>query len=242
MKPYETDLGRIRALYRIPTAASSRCILEVCAEGQSFVLDGELSPLKRATCVLTGDGEGSIKIVQSPIEPSFQCAHECESFDLIVLHGTLDALFTIADTSGAKFDPCRFIRQLAALLSPSGVIAGCVSNGSNPRQLIHRFSNFRGWKFSAFYWTRITIGGCASMLRQAGLNDIRVYNVLPNASAPMKIVETQRDVAHFAFGRALEARRPELSIVGYWTRRLVLEFDLYPFIEKSIYFWGSRGC
>lgn len=231
MKPYETDLSRIGALYRIPSAPGGRT-LEICALGQQPVLGQGRTGEERATCFIALNAHEPGRTRTAMGQP---LSYRPQSFDRVILHGVLDASLLAAARNGASFDPSGLLCQLVTLLSPGGVIAGCVNNASSLRWLA-RFG--RADSVAA----GLTIGSCEAMLRQAGLTDIRIHTVLPSASSPLKLIEVRKDVVDLALGREIEARRPELGIAGYWVRRLVLALRLYPRIEQSLCFWGYKPC
>ena len=237
VKPYERGESRVRALYRIPSPSGRQRVLEICC-GRPPVLPGEPWKGERAvTCILDGTpaattrAPGSAQVRADPRALPFAPA----SFELVMLHETLDGLQR-ADASWrspAALD--GLLRRLAELLTPGGVVAGCVANGSGFGRWL------RGMRGSASPGGSFTIGSCKALLQRAGLEHVRVFTLIPDSSAPLSIVSTDRDLSRRAFLRELEIVRPALGLPGYVARRLFAGLALNRYLEGSLFFWGRRG-
>lgn len=226
---YESPIGRARALYELPTAPQRGRLLELCCAREALFdknwrgEDAQVHHLVPSRCV------GSPQIAL-PFAP--------ESFDLVVLHKTLDDLAVSAGKLGSRFEPAAFLADVARLLTPGGVIAGCIGNRSSPKLLARRLRGTLAEHDSPAF---LTVSKCRRLLQSTGWSDVRVFSLLPNWQTPLRLIEADSPVARIAFRRELESRRWQLSAWSYWSRRLIVDLALYPYLEESIFFCGCRA-
>jgi len=237
MKPYGRDESRVRALYRIFAPGERRRVLEICW-GATGALGGEPWPDEAAiTCVV-----GRAPVPAQGASPGAICRADARalpfargSFDLVVLHGTLDGL-TASDP--AWRDPSAldgFVAGAIDLLTPRGVLAGCVSNRFRLARWLrggHARVQPPGW---------FSLGSCTALLRRAPLRDVQLFTVIPDAQAPLGLVSTDRDLSRHAFRRELETVRPALGFADYAVRRLFADLALNRYIEGSLFFCGRHA-
>jgi hypothetical protein len=213
MIPYANPADRARALYRIPTAPRRNRTLEICHSRESL-LSGFAWPGDGHRCLAIGD------VAQALALPA-------ESFDLLILHRTLDDLMA----ASSRFDAARFIGDCVELLVPGGLIAGCIDNRNDPRRRLGRRAA-----------TRFSPQRIQRLLDNAGLDETRLFNLLPNCDAPMKLVDIDPATSRIAFRRELQTERRYMSRPAHLARHIVIESGLSRHIESSIFFWGYRPC
>lgn len=237
MKPYETALSRAQTLYRIPTAPTRNRVLELCVCREPLLLDYPWPGESKICCMLgAGAASGSNPALQYA---DFQkpLPYAAYDFDVMVLHQSLDDLIVAARQADVAFDPKQFLTSLLPHLAPGGLIAGCLSNRSSAKLAWRRLAR-RGEAAAAHF----TLRGCRDLLLASGLSDVRVFTLLPNCAAPLKLVDIDPSVAKLVFRHELQARRPELRLPSYLIRRAAVELGLYPHLEESIFFFGYKPC
>ena len=207
MKPYEPDIARVRALYRLQTAPAPNRVLELYV-GAPRVLASGAWPGSTATLATLADPQAKL-----PFAP--------ESFDVVVLHRTLEPL--LADPAFRAPDalPNLFARILA-VLARNGIVAGC----------LHRRASREA--------ARITYRGLGAALARAGFERISTYSVLPTGDAPTRLVDTRTPLSRIGFRRELDTLRASLRWPGYVARRAVVELALNRHVEPWLAFYGRR--
>lgn len=156
-------------------------------------------------------------------------------FDRVILHGTLDALLAGANRAHRMSLGRGFMSEVLRVLSPGGVVAGTFDNATSPR---HLRAKLQGGAAGG----RISTLSARGMLGELGLGDVKVFSLLPEADAPLRLVDVEGGVARLVFRRELQASRGSLSIVGFLMRWLVVEMRLSVHLEKSVFFWGRKAC
>jgi SAM-dependent methyltransferase len=237
MKPYELPISRARALYAIPTAPPPNRALELCCAREPLFLEVAWRGESCTVCALdSATPAGAHKNLKHadyrqplPFAPG--------SFDLVVMHKTLDDLALAARRAGTQFDALRFVTGIGDLLAPGGVLAGCAGNRSSPKRLARKARDAQAASDSP---ALLTLGACRKLLQNAGFTDVRLFSLLPNWQSPLRLVEAQHAIAKIAFRHELESRRQHVSALNFWVRRLAVELGLYPYLEESIFFWGYK--
>ena len=241
MTPYATAAERVRALYRIPTAPLRNRTLEICA-GRDPLLANWRWPGEGHVCCVVGasalpDGAGTTLIATGLDAP---VPFAAQSFDLVILHRTLDDLAAAAGRN--RFDAQSFLTQVAGVLTPGGLVAGCVQNRASLPGIAHWAAQALRMRASGGTSFRFSLQGLRGMLSRASLADIRTFRLLPDGDAPLKLVDVDPTVTRFAFRRELDARRRHLSSMAFSARRLAVEVGLYRYLEPSIFFWAYKPC
>lgn len=241
MKPYAMPKSRARALYGIPTAPSRNRALELCHDGDPLLLDctwsGESRTIGTSRLISASTAEANLRQVDYgkplPFKPG--------SFELVLLHKTLDDLKFASRGHQKGFNPGELVAQIADLLVPGGVVAGCIGNASSPKRI-------KRWLARGHLGqTRntppfLTIRGCRQLLQMAGFTDIRLFSLLPDWESPLKLVEIEPAVSRFGFRQEFEGRRDQMPAPSYWLRRMVAGLGLYPYFEESVFFWAYKPC
>ena len=225
MTPYATAADRARALYRIPSAPARNRTLEIC-HGREPLLPGQRWPGVGHAFVMTADDAARPALTFEP-----------QSFDLVILHRTLDDLAAAAQP-GAVFNVQGFLQQVSSLLTPGGLLAGCFQKRDALRSIVqllrpHQSSAARS------HWSTQAL---RRMLVGAGLSGIKTFGVLPDADSPLKLIDDDGSVSHFAFMREIAVRRRQLSLPAYAARRLAVELGLNRRMESAVFFWAYKPC
>jgi hypothetical protein len=69
---------------------------------------------------------------------------------------------------------------------------------------------------------------------------VQVFNVVPSHQSPLRLINTDPDLARLAFRHELELVRPFLASPEYLLRRAAVELGLSRFLENSLLFWGRK--
>ena len=225
MTPYATAADRARALYRIPSAPARNRTLEIC-HGREPLLPGQRWP---------GQGHAFAMTEHGAAQPAL--TFEPQSFDLIILHRTLDDLAAAARPPAA-FDVQAFLRQVSTLLVPGGLLAGCFQKRDALGFIVQQL---RPKQASAApgHWST---PGLRRMLAAAGLSNVKTFGLLPDADAPLKLIDDNGNVAHFAFMREIAVRRRQLSLPAFAARRLAVGLGLNQRLEPAVFFWAYKPC
>lgn len=234
MNNYELPLSRARALYTIPTIPKRARALELCGAREPLFRNADWRGEHCQVCVLDGKPGQSGEL---HADPASALPFAPGSFDLVILHKTLDDLSFAAHRSGSSFNALDFLVGVQKLVAPGGVVAGTLSNWSSPKRLASAARRNKTQLDAASFFTLLS---CRTLVENSGLADVRLFSVLPNWQSPLRLVEAERCLARIAFTHELERRRSELSKLGFWARKLAVSCGLYLHLEDSIFFWGYK--
>jgi hypothetical protein len=212
MNPYEPDISRVRAMYRLPLAAGRRRVLELRFD---------------AAPVLADAVEAQVTDAEAPLP------FDAASFDLVVLHETLDRL-AAAGALAHRDAAVAFVERVGRLIAAGGSVAGCVENRSALARA-GRPPHADGGRGATFSLRR-----CRAMLVRAGYRDVQLFSVLPHAGSPLRLINADADLSRIGFRRELDAIRASLGALAYAARRLAVELALNRHREQSILFWARR--
>jgi len=220
-RPYEEDAARVRALYRIRVSAPLDRILEVQAASRA--------PTRHRQAAVFS-GEATVWDAYAPIGALSRPG----GYRLLVLHRTLDVLARDAALAGDSFDATEFIRRLSGALAPDGWVSGCVANRYSLATLLGRDTRHDGR-------ATFSVRTCLRMLEQAGLTDLEIFAVFPDAMAPTALLSLDARAFRDFSRRELDARREWLSRQAYLVRRAFLGTALGRFLSADIFFWGRKA-
>ena len=244
MTPYATAADRARALYRIPTAPRRNRTLEICHGRDPLLWHGPWPGEGHVACMIgaatpraAGNGIGSVSTALGaalPVAP--------HSFDLVILHRTLDDLSELSSAAPKRFDAQDFLLQVAGALAPGGLVAGCVQNRASLPGIVRTAQ--RAWGIGAAKAAEFHFSprGLRRMLASAALAEIRIFSLLPHCDAPLKLIDSDATVSRLAFRRELDARRRHLGRAAFALRRLAVELGGYRHLEPSLFFWAYKTC
>jgi hypothetical protein len=216
MTPYAAPQDRARALYRLLDPPPPCRTLELC---------WNRAPLQ------PGAPEQSVAIDLSKDRDASALA--AASFDLVVLHRTLD------DARAPQAQV--LLTEAAQLLRAGGIVAGCVDNAASLWSIAAR------WTRRARHAAPAREGaagldepGLRDALSTAGFVDPRVFALLPDADAPLRLVETDAAVFRAVLRRALSASPASPSLA---VRRIALETGRYSRrFARALFFCAVKKC
>ena len=250
-KHYETATCRARALYRIPTAPNSNRTLEL-HHARASLLSDFAWPGTHTSCLL--DIGNSLQPGATPVPPATPGGNRCHanyrdplpfansSFDLVVLHRTLDDLANASRQIGQVFDSAAFLERVAQVLVPSGLVAGCVDNLAGLKSLVRRAKQLTRRSKAIPAALHFTLGSIRTLLNAGSFSDVRTFTLLPSCADPLRLIDTDPKVSRIAFRHELQIARQTWSHPGYLARRLAVELGIYPDLEESIFFWAYKRC
>jgi hypothetical protein len=241
MKPYALPRSRARALYGIPTAPKRNRVLELCCQRDPLLLDFSWPGESSMVCTASSESAPTVPANVCKLDYGKPLPFEPSSFELVVLHKTLDDLRFTSRGQSKEFNPGEFLAQLAGLLVPGGLVAGCVGNAGSLKRA-KRLLTLSGSDSTADTVPFLTMRSCRSLLQKSGFVDIRLFSLLPDRDDPLKLVEFTPAVSRFGFRQEFESRRDQMPASSYWIRRLVAGLGLYPYFEESIFFWAYKPC
>lgn len=251
-KYHERPISRTRTLYRIPTVPNDNRVLELYHNRLPILADYEwpgtsknIFRVDTHPCPSIPSNTVTESENDSPCHFHYleQLPFPDNSFDLIILHHTLDDLTFSAKHSGTKFDTASFLNSIAMKLVPNGLLAGCVANRISKKNIIHYFKNNRtGGIQTKSARSTFSLGELRKLLSNNIFSDARIYNLLPNSDEPLRLVDVTPRISKIAFRHEIEYARGSYSRLGYLIRSISVEAGLYPYLEESFFFWAYRRC
>jgi hypothetical protein len=246
MTPYEKPVDRVRALYRLPTAPEPRRTLELCCDRRPVVVSGRAAGEDHVCCVIGAADAATFDEAAvhwlPPSGPITTLPLAPRSFDIVVLHRTLDDLQAHVQDS-PRFEAREFLSNVVELVVPGGLIAGCVQNTGSFRSIARRWAQalyLRGGGDGQGHYSPNQLRG---MLEEAGLANVRTFSLLPNADAPLRLIDTDAKVAELVFRQDLDAGRASMSMLSFLVKRASLALGLHRrFQAECIFFWASKPC
>ena len=248
-KRYEAAVDRARLLYRIPAAPSGKRILELYHSSEPLLRDFDWPGTSQTFCrigqeVEAGSGESPGTVEHAVAQPDFRkpLPFGRASFDLVVVHRTLDELASSNIRQGREFDTQPFFKNVLDVLVPGGLVAGCADNRFSLKSLRSQLERLKNRARQTSSPGQFTLGSLHKALTVAGFADARLFTLLPNGSAPFKLIDTEPAISRAAFRHELQIARQLTSTPGYLLRRLAVELGLYRQLEESIFFWAYKPC
>lgn len=245
MKP--SDAARLGAIYQIPTPPGSAAALELHLSDAGRVMDDQWPADLLVSCRLTSEVSrpwhvADIKAKRHDCETSY---HEPlpfapASFDVVLLHHTLDGLASVFRQARPLEIADEWLRQVASILRPGGLVVGCGLNRSSPGRWLRHHGAGSGT--AAAEISALSVLSCPTALLQAGFCNPQVFNLLPDSSAPRSITSVEADASKRSFRHALDATRESLNLPAYLVRKLLVELSLNRFLESTLFFWGYKPC
>lgn len=246
MKPYESPLSRVRAMYRVLPSPVRNRVLELCFNTPS-ILSGFSWP---GECALACElyrgaanapagvhraGNERVCVADYRRDLPFAAA----SFDLVICHQSLERL---AAEDSAMRDPrilTSFIRRVSNVLVENGILAVCVTNATTLARWKGRWRH--GNAHERVAKATLSINGWRTLLSSSGFRDVQSFSILPDANAPLRLINTDSDLSRIGFRREIEAARGSLSFTAYLLRRALVEMSLFRHLQASVLAWGHRS-
>lgn len=166
------------------------------------------------------------------------------AFDIVVLHRTLDALSAVARRQGREFAIRDFLSQAARILTPGGLVVGCVENRYGLDRMVGAAARLIGRTAAAVSAVRpLSVLACNRALALAGFEEIRLFSVLPGPDAPTRLQSIEPGWSRAACNRQVDALRPPLvrpSIYLIW--RVLAQLGVSQYMGAATFFWGRKPC
>ncbi|MGH8550435.1 MAG: methyltransferase domain-containing protein [Methylococcales bacterium] len=164
------------------------------------------------------------------------------SFDILVLHETLDELAALARRRGAEFSIPAFLSEIARVLAPQGVIAGCTGNRFSVKRIGQRLKSGLGntHRSGAGALPPLSVVAIHKALAAAGFTGTRIYSVEPGAARPVTLHEIELGWSIRATLWYVRKTRTHISKIGYWLRWLFAGLGLSQHFCSTIYFWAKK--
>jgi SAM-dependent methyltransferase len=247
MKPYHTGTARLRAIYQLPTPPGNAAVLELHLSDAGRVLDDQWPAESLVSCRLTPElarpwRASDLKNRRHDCEASY---HESlpfapGSFDVVLLHHTLDELASVFRQKRPRQVVDQWLRQVASILRPGGLVVGCGLNRTSPGSWLRRAG--AGSTTAAAEVRALSVLSCETALLQAGFCNPEVFNLLPDSTTPRAIASVEAGASKRSFRHALDATRESLHLPGYLARKALVELSLNRFLEDTLFFWGYKPC
>ena len=216
-RPYESDRARMAAVYSLPVRVPEPRVLEIRSLSDAEPRLFRSSDIAR----VTADG-------LPPHTPA-------ESYDLIVMHRTLDRLSDNQDR-GRAYESCSSLLQWAAtLLSPLGALAGAVSNrlaGWHPACWGRGTSRDGAW---------LAAQNCEQLLSATPLTNAEVFGIHPTADAPLTILSLHSRTYRGHALREMRRHAAGFSRTGYAARMLWHATGCGRHLHRDLMFWAFRS-
>ena len=250
MNHYEAAEDRARLLYRFPMVPDQRRTLEIYRLGEPLLRDCEWTGSSRTFFHIGASVPSRAKESQSLQGQELDLTDSLgtlpfadQSFDLVVLHRTLDELTTPALRNGTAFNPSTLLKNIYPLLAPGGIVAGCVNNRWHLTSLASELIRLGTRRSNAESKAQFSLRGLRRALSGSGYQEVRLFTLLPNISTPYKLIDTDPAISRLAFRQELEVMRHHIRFSpAYFVRRVAVELGLNRQFEESLFFWATKPC
>lgn len=223
------DPERLRMMYdALPVAAEARVLLvHYGAESRDLALPFAEERIERFDLARID--------LDAPDMIPTGLGRDGEGFDLIVLHGVLDHL---PGRMGPRRRLARrLLRRLAERLAPQGVMAWSGRNlfeqDRLPQNLRRVLSGGSIRPLGGFGWYR-------RAARTLGLHGLNIVLVMPDVGNPQALVSAAGPGARSYYRRLYTRYWRNYGIVKKIAARIILAFNLGPFLAPAFLVWGRR--
>ena len=241
-------MDRARFLYRIPTAPNCKRTLELYHAGSPLLRSGDWPSIDKTFCrvgadhlVSAIDGSTCTDLSATHVDYRRPLPFANQSFDMVILHRVLDELAALPQRGSLEFNPALFLQNVATVMGSGGIVAGCVNNRWSLKALAHKIKHWAGPTKSTSSTRFFTLRNLSKTLSDAGYSDIRLFTLLPNCSAPSKLIDIDPAVSRIAFRNELKITHQAGVSPGYLARRALVELGMNRLLEDSIFFWASKA-
>jgi SAM-dependent methyltransferase len=169
------------------------------------------------------------------------------SFDVVVLHRTLDRMSALSQRNRRTLVIGDFLSQVARLLSGGGLAIGCVKNRHGLDRVLGEARRLFGHASDSLVDHAaaphpLSVLACHRMLVAAGFNDVRLFNMLPDPDAPSRVVSIETRWSRRACRQQVKEMRGLVRPISYAMWRTLAELGVSQYLGPATFFWGRRAC
>jgi SAM-dependent methyltransferase len=253
--PFDLTTTRIRLLYQIPIAPARGRALEFSIDGNSILRGrnwaGEFTIVDVSGSAVSlsaagadaGSGDGQLSVCVADYAKALPFSDG--SIDVVVLHRTLDHLPALAKRQARAFVIRDFLKQVARILAPGGLVLGCVENRYGLEHLVHgakrALRRTGGVPGESGLSRPLSVPGCHRALAAAGFEEIRLFSMVPAADSPFKALSIEPGWSRRACLRQVEAMRTLVGPSSYVVWRTLAELGISQYFSAAVCFWGRKG-
>lgn len=249
MKIYESPIERMRAIYQCPAASDMARVLELHVGDFGPILNQNW-PAKLAISCRLVNRVGELRYTPKAESGFIKCEallnevlpFASGSFDMAILHYTLDDLATGLSRRKSRVIAEHWLREIARVICPEGLVVGCGSNGCSPIPALKRYLSKGQQSVTNRSQPVMSVLSCAKILDQTGFHDIEVFNLLTDTNNPRSLASIDPLLSRRVFEHELQSIRESLGFGGYLIRKLLLHLSADRFLEPNIFYWGFRRC
>lgn len=227
------DIPRIRMLYKFPTAPAPGRTLELLVSGPP---------------VLTADSWAGRQVEAHRIdfETVSAAGHAARldklpfpdaSFDMVILHQIIDQLAALARQKNLDFPLEQLLTEIARVLTPRGIAAGCIENRYN---LKHIGKKILSPLNPDNCLPPLSTRACRNALSASGFRNVNFFMLGSNPDAPNLLQRIEPDVSFRGSFWHLQRIRPVLSRSGYLLWLLTASLGVRRFLEPHLFFQGEK--
>lgn len=249
IKRYEAPADRVRLLYRIPHAPNGGRTLELYNTVTPVLADDNWPGTNKTLCRVgpgkpAGLHDDHLRDChdQNYLDFHGPLPFANQSFDLVILHRTLDDLALLPTSDGLGFQPILFFKNVSAVLATDGIVAGCVNNRWSLKRCMARLRHLFNPTQLLLPTGHFTLQSLRETLSAAGYSEVRLFTLIPNSSTPFKLIDTDPAISRAAFLQELQITRHLALTPGYLVRRAMVEFGMNRHLEESTFFWARKSC
>lgn len=233
MSPYDLDTARIRLMYRIPKAPARGRALDLSVNEQSILQANNWAGDFTLFNVSASDCSKGLPFPDG-------------SFDVVLMHRTLDQLWLLARRQGRTFVLRDVLSQVAGLLATGGLVMGCVENRHGLNRLLRSVKRLSGRSDQIAAYAAsdfpLSVSACRKALAVAGFEDIRLFSVLPGPDSPRRLLSIDRSWSRRGCRWQVEEMRALMRPSRFIVWRVLAEIGVSQYVGAAILFWGRKGC
>lgn len=224
------DPDRLRMMYGALPVRSDASVLLVHfgAEGQCLALPFAEERIVRLDLA-------ALNLREPVAFPAAVAGEAATEFDLIVIHGVLDHL---PGRMRARRSLARqLLGQLIERLSPAGIIAWSGRNLFDQDKLQHNLRRSLGVgavrPLGGLAWYRRAV-------RALGLANVNMVLIMPGFSDPQALISAAEPGARSYYSRLFTRYSRNYGLVKKLAARIILTFNLGPFLAPAFMVWGRK--
>lgn len=251
-KQYESPKARLRAMYQLPDSSRpfAKVVEVIVGDGPGIVdqhwprqqlIRWQLPPTGKPAQLQSQATNSNLPSLAGNA-PYASDSSSGELFDIAILHYTFDCL-CVSDAAETRRRASEdLLQQVVMMLNQGGTLVGCTGNRSMLGEFFRRVPYCKNRPREPGRPPVFSISECKTALRNAGLQQTGLFNVIRSADDPRGLVSIDAKASRRAFRHELEAVSESLGFAGYAARRVFTELSLNRFIEPSLFFFGYKSC